>query len=1069
MAIQYANESPVSAGWPEGDERGRRRPESAVGAAAYLGRRRMTSLATGKTYDCRCRQTVKKGSTRRTGGGDRSKPLYRAVMLPKGADGKFRVSGVLWSAAESAELVFDRQSKSWRFRRGAELARRLILALPKEITLKENVRLLRRFVKRHITGKGVAAEVAIHPPDDPRTGNIHAHILITSRRIYGDRFADDRATDLAPGFAGKKKHTGGFLVETSRWPERWTEEQNRFFADFGIPLKVDPISLVPRLHEGPARRNPESNKAALNRELADQDARILRDPPQLLQRVSERTAVFDIGYLRRLLAKAGITGMEARRIIQETLLLPEIVAIDPPVQSGAPGKKGRGDRMAARRFTTRPILEQERRIRENIRKLCRMPRRVPADVFVVAEEMIRERTLDEEQAAAVRRCLESDGVAQTQGRAGAGKTHAFTVVAQAMSRCHFDVVGLAPTNVAAGIMRREGYADAMTLHKFLGLVEKGKRKLTSRHVLTVDEAAMIDMDIYDRLTTVAAKAGCFLFLIGDDRQLQPVGRGGAYSMIRRELGAAELKNVRRQRTEWMREASRKLSEWDIGPAIRAYDEHGHVTWASSQTSAKRQLVEDWREAMAANPAQHPFVYAGTRAAVAELNTRLQAVRPMPTSLSAAFPFKTDTGEIKVRVGERLQFSVNDGEKGLYNGVLATVTRIDDQGIHVQCDDGTETWFDPHSFTGWGLGYAGTCYRGQGRTQDQVFLYYDHPFVWNANTTYVGLTRHRDRVQLYVPRDLAPDRETLVRQMSRTMEPLLASDLVAADPALTKSDIVGELYPVEPAVYAPLRLKNGKREELDIAVEACRDAAKVHFKTAEVGEFVADYRALQALAASPPADGPQLGRAEMLRTEIAGVARQRGFLPDTGKFDPNCLEIELGKHEQGILNKDHRLAGRRNRDIDLRWIAFEPDLVPYTMWMRMARRLRELDAFVLDAVLDRIRAVRSAVHFDETLSGVLGLAGYLVKISKAIAHGSKDRSSVRLRRTIRDEEGAPRLVWQPFTLWKADPDGKLVRMSFRRVDDPSARESSKDSHASAHIPGQHRGDASRPPLSHRMAD
>lgn len=1037
MPIEFARESPVSAGWPENDERARRKPESAVGAAAYLGRRRMRSAATGKTYDYRPRPTVKKDGSKRADNHRRSKPLYRAIMLPKHADKRFLNSGALWSAAESAELVFDRQTKTWRFRRGAVLARRLIVAMPKEITLRENIRLLRRFVKRNLTDKGVAAEIAIHESDDPETGNIHAHILFTSRRIYGDRFADERATDLAP-----KHCAGGFVVETSRWPERWAEAQNRFFVDFGIPLKVDPISLVSRVHEGPARRNTDSNKVALNAQLAAQDAELLRDPAQLLRRVSERTAVFDVGYLRRLLAKAGITGMEARRIIQETLLLPEIVAVDPPAQSSAPGKKGRGDRMAARRFTTRSILEQEQRIRENVRKLCRFPRRVPQDVFVVAERMIRERTLDEEQAAAVHRCLQSDGVAQTQGRAGAGKTHAFTVVAQAMSQCHFDVVGLAPTNVAAGIMRREGYPQAMTLHKFLGQVEKGKRKLTSTDVLIVDEAAMVDMEIYDRLTTVAAKAGCFLFLIGDDRQLQPVGRGGAYAMIRRELGAAELKNIRRQRTEWMREASRKLSEWDIGPAIKAYDEHGHVTWASSQTSAKRQLVEDWRDAMAANPAHHPFVYAGTRVAVAELNTRLQAVRPMSSSLTAAPTFKTDAGEIRLRVDERIQFSVNDPEKGLFNGILATVTGIDDQRIHVRCDDGTETFFDANEFTGWGLGYAGTCYRGQGRTQDQVFLYYDHPFVWNANTTYVGLTRHRDRVQLYVPKDLAADQATLVRQMSRTMEPLLASDLVLADPAQTKKDIVGEFYPVEPAVHAPMRRKDGKRDVLDVAVEACRVEAKAHFETAEADEFVSDYCALQALAASPPADGPKPGRAEKLCEEIAGIAKRRGFLPDTGNFDPACLDIDYGKREPGILNEDRRLAGRRNRDIDLRSIAFEPDLVPYSMWMKAARRLRQLDASVLDAVLDRINAVRSAAHFDETMSGVLGLAGYLVKISKAIAHGSKDRSSVRLRRTIREEEATPRLVWQPFRLWKTDPVDGLVRMSFGRADGPAEQQSSK---------------------------
>lgn len=65
MAIQFAEESVVSAGWPDGDERGCRRPESAVAAAAYLGRRRMKSAATGKTYDYRPRRGARKGGSKR--------------------------------------------------------------------------------------------------------------------------------------------------------------------------------------------------------------------------------------------------------------------------------------------------------------------------------------------------------------------------------------------------------------------------------------------------------------------------------------------------------------------------------------------------------------------------------------------------------------------------------------------------------------------------------------------------------------------------------------------------------------------------------------------------------------------------------------------------------------------------------------------------------------------------------------------------------------------------------------------------------------------------------------------
>jgi hypothetical protein len=121
-----------------------------------------------------------------------------------------------------------------------------------------------------------------------------------------------------------------------------------------------------------------------------------------------------------------------------------------------------------------------------------------------------------------------------------------------------------------------------------------------------------------------------------------------------------------------------------------------------------------------------------------------------------------------------------------------------------------------------------------------------------------------------------------------MEPLLASDLVVSAPAQAEHDIVREFYPVEPPVFAPMRSKDGERVELDVAVEEICKRAKAHFETAKVDEFVSDYRALQALAASPPADGPMPGRAEALREQIACIAKRRGFLPDTGSVDPACL-------------------------------------------------------------------------------------------------------------------------------------------------------------------------------------
>src|SRR3984885_11166410 len=62
------------------------------------------------------------------------------------------------------------------------------------------------------------------------------------------------------------------------------------------------------------------------------------------------------------------------------------------------------------------------------------------------------------------------------------------------------------------------------------------------------------------------------------------------------------------------------------------------------------------------------------------------------------------------------------------------------------------------------GYAGTIYRGQGRTLDQTYLY--HSEHWRSAASYVALTRHRDKAELFVATNTARDVTELARQMAR---------------------------------------------------------------------------------------------------------------------------------------------------------------------------------------------------------------------------------------------------------------------------------------------------------------
>jgi hypothetical protein len=73
-------------------------------------------------------------------------------------------------------------------------------------------------------------------------------------------------------------------------------------------------------------------------------------------------------------------------------------------------------------------------------------------------------------------------------------------------------------------------------------------------------------------------------------------------------------------------------------------------------------------------------------------------------------------------------------------------------------------FDAQAFAEFRHGYAGTIYKGQGRTLDQTYLY--HSEAWRSAASYVALTRHRDKTELFVATNTAPDVKQLARQMAR---------------------------------------------------------------------------------------------------------------------------------------------------------------------------------------------------------------------------------------------------------------------------------------------------------------
>ncbi len=138
-----------------------------------------------------------------------------------------------------------------------------------------------------------------------------------------------------------------------------------------------------------------------------------------------------------------------------------------------------------------------------------------------------------------------DRIVCVVGHAGAGKTTALRVCADAFTQRGCVVLGAAPSGIAAQKLGQETGLRATTLH---GLVADADLEsgLPRGAVVIVDEASTADTRTLARLISHVDQARGKLVLVGDAAQLPSVGAGGLFAELVDRLGAVELASNRRQ-------------------------------------------------------------------------------------------------------------------------------------------------------------------------------------------------------------------------------------------------------------------------------------------------------------------------------------------------------------------------------------------------------------------------------------------------------------------------------------------------------------------------------------------
>ncbi|AYM81042.1 hypothetical protein At12D1_11550 [Agrobacterium tumefaciens] len=752
---------------------GRKAGSSAVASAAYRSGLRLRDERLDHAHDF----TAKRGV------------VHSEVMLPEGAPDIWTDRERLWNDVEAFEV-----------RKDAQLAREVEFSIPREMSEAQGIELARDFVQSEFVDQGMIADLNVHwDIGEDGSPKPHAHVMLTMRKaiIDGDEI----------GF-GPKVRDWNRTEMVEHWRERWADHVNERLAELDIDARIDHrsleaqgIDLEPQSQIGaPAQRIERegietgragdgieaadtvagrADRAELHREIARNNGeRIIADPSIALDAITHQQSTFTRRDMA-MFAHRHSDGIEQFNAVMGAIgNAPELVEL---------GKDSFGND----RFTTRDMIEVEQRLHRAAELMAEKERHAVSDRerdAALSRAEANGLKLSGEQAEALVHVTDGRDLGIVVGYAGTGKSAMLGVAREVWEAEGYAVRGVALSGIAAENLESGSGISSRTIASMEHGWKQGRDTLTSRDVLVIDEAGMVGTRQMERVLSHAQEVGAKVVLAGDPQQLQSIEAGAAFRSIHERHGGVEISEVRRQREDWQRDATRDLATGNMGEAIHAYERNDMVHAAETREQARNDLIEGWDRQRQENPDASRIILTHTNVEVRELNEAARAKVRDAGNLGEDVCITVETrdgqaGERSFAAGDRVMFMANErglgGDGGgVKNGTLGTIEEVSTKTMTVRTDDGRHVSFDLKDYNRIDHGYAATIHKAQGLTVDRTHVLATPGL--DAHGSYVALSRHREGMELHYGQDDFASRDKLINTLSRDRSRDMASDYGAPD-------------------------------------------------------------------------------------------------------------------------------------------------------------------------------------------------------------------------------------------------------------------------------------------------
>jgi Ti-type conjugative transfer relaxase TraA len=652
-------------------------------------------------------------------------------------------------------------------------AREIVIALPLELSLAQNIALMREFIATEFTAKGLIADWVVHN----KPGNPHVHIMHTLRAIEATRFGRKRLP-LLDAVGAILKHNNkrvyrpviGTRADFTAARSNWGATATRHLQAAGFDQTVDMSSyasrgldLTPTTHRGPTvnalvvKQRPSviADLQALDTDEAA--AQLLARPSLVLDIITSQTSTFGTREIAKIAHRFSNDTATYELITAAVLASPELKPLRLTLTDSTTGRT-----TARAVYTTVALHDIESRMAETAARLTQSDRPGVAPALVAAAIASEQASVgfafSAEQIAALQHVTATSDIACVIGVAGTGKSTMLAVARRAWEADGRRVLGGALAGKAADALTGSSGIPSRTLASWEANWAAGRQPLRRGDVFVLDEAGMVASPQLARFLDVVAEAGAKLVLVGDPEQLQPIEAGAAFRAITERTGHVALTDVRRQSLDWQRRATQDLSSGRTRAALAAYRDAGCVVAPLTRGDAITAIVEAYVARRSGNRAASQMVLAHSNASVYDLNCAIRTA--IAADLGVATTFATVTGSREFACGDRIIFLENKtftfagaphlGPQRVQNGALGSITAVASGSLTVALDTGQTVMFDQATYTNVDHGYAATVHKNQGVTVDHAYVLASPSM--ERHLAYVALSRHRHSVTLYAPVD-----------------------------------------------------------------------------------------------------------------------------------------------------------------------------------------------------------------------------------------------------------------------------------------------------------------------------